>query len=510
MKTPFDNQIPSQKILPIVLFAITILILAFAFQGLRGIWQPDEGYYVGAAVTMLKNNNLLIPKISNEIFLEKPPMLYWQIIAGIKLLGRNEFACRFFNAACFALTAILTGLLANNIFKNKFNAYLAAFIYATMAVPFTASNFITPDTSLVLWTTLATLFFYKSLNSKQNTSNLFKILMCAVLGLGFLAKGPAVLVPCTGMFVYLILTKQLKKFFFTPSMLLGIVLFMAVGLSWYFYVSLKIPGSAAYFFDNQIWGRLVSGKYRRNPGLLRAFIYLPVLLFGTLPWLIIRPEYIKKILKKNWWKNLPQQPGKLFLTTMLLMPLLILSLASSKLPLYCLPLFPILAVVASYLWMDKISPLLQNVKTKLPVKSVVLILSWILILLVSRFVLANFYYEEKDTHALWAEISPYIPNEKYEIVTLDRRADGLLFYGAMEVENVTHKDNPYPTFSMPETVESEITKIIQDNHIYLFIVEGENRFNKTFELLKTHFSNIKTVGLKYEKWLIIIDPRKPS
>ena len=152
--------------------------------------------------------------------------------------------------------------------------------------------------------------------------------------------------------------------------------------------------------------------------------------------------------------------------------------------------------------------LLQNVKTKPPAKSAALILSWILILLVSRFVLANFFYAEKDARALWAEISSYIPKEKYEIVTLDRRADGLLFYGAVQYENVTRKDNPYPTFSIPKTLDSKIAEITRGNQIYLFIIQKQNKFESTLELLKTHFGNIKTVTLKHKKWLIIIDPKK--
>jgi 4-amino-4-deoxy-L-arabinose transferase-like glycosyltransferase len=520
MKTPFDNQVAPGRdsakkfTMLTVLVGVAILVLAFVFQGSRGIWQPDEGYYVGTAVTMIKNGDFLIPRIGQEIFLEKPPLLYWGIIAGVDLFGKSEFACRFFTALCFALTAVLTGLLAHDMFKSTLNGIIACFIYATMTIPFVAANFITPDTSLVLWTTLSILFFFKSLYAGRSGSNLFKMLMYIALGFGFLTKGPAVLIPCVGMFVYLILTKQFKKFFLTPWTILGVLLFVTVGLSWYVYVSLKIPGSAAYFFDNQIWGRLVTGKYRRNPGITKILIYVPVLLFGSLPWITIwleRKKYFKTtVMNKVWWKNLLQYPEKLFLVIMFFVPLLIISLASSRLAFYSLPLFPILAVATSRLWTNKIPPFMQDIKIKTFARQVIPALCWSLLLLFSRFALAHFYNTEKDARALWTEISPYIPNIRYQIATLDQRADGLLFYGAMEVENVTRKDNPYPTFSMPETVESEIAEIIQDNHIYIFIIEGENRFNKTFELLKTHFSNIKTVGLKYERWLIIIDPRKPS
>ena len=509
MKMPSNRQITIS-----VLIAAAVLVLALAFQGSRGIWQPDEGYYVGTAVTMMKNQNYLIPKLGEELFLEKPPMLYWGIIAGIKTFGQTELACRLFNAVCFALTAALTGLLSFSLFGKKLIAALCAFIYATMAVPFTAANFVTPDTSLTLWTTASILCFWKSLNTDLQHRNLFKMLLYISLGFGFLTKGPAVLIPCTGMFAYLLLTGQTKKFFSTLWTLPGTLLFIIIGLSWYFYVSAKVPGAAAYFFDNQIWGRLVTEKYQRNPEPLKAFIYIPILLFGSLPWSAIWLEKMEQlkttILSPNWWKNLPQHPRKLFLLTVFFVPLLVLSLASSRLALYSLPLFPILAIAASSPWTNKIQPLLQDVKIKAFVKPVVLISLWILLLLFSRLALAHLHNSEKDTRALWAEIKPYIPNEKYEIVTLDRRADGLLFYGAQEVENVTRKDDPYPTFSMPEKFETELARISSDNYTHLFIIDSKRELDIVLNILKKHNIEIRIIDLEHEKWMLIVNPEKPS
>jgi 4-amino-4-deoxy-L-arabinose transferase-like glycosyltransferase len=509
MKTLSDRQITI-----VVLIVAAVLVLASAFQGSRGIWQPDEGYYVGTAVTMIKNGNLLIPKLGEELFLEKPPMLYWGIIAGIKTFGQTELACRLFNAACFALTAALTSLLYFSLFGKKLNAFVCALIYATMAVPFTAANFVTPDTPLTLWTTASILCFWKSLNTDSQYRNFFKMLLYISLGLGFLTKGPAVFVPCAGMFVYLLLTGQTKKFFFTIRTLPGILLFIIIGLGWYFYVSAKVPGAAAYFFDNQIWGRLVTEKYQRNPEPLKAFIYIPVLLLGSFPWSAIwleKTEQLKTtILSPNWWKNLPQHPRKLFLLTVFFIPLLVFSLASSRLPLYSLPLFPILAVVASSLLTNKTQLLLQNIKIKAFVKPVVLITLWILLLLFSRLALAHLHNSEKDARSLWIELKPYIPKGKYEIVTLDRRADGLLFYGAQEVENVTRKDDPYPTFSMPEKFETELATISRDNYIHLFIIDSKRELEIVLNVLKKHNIEMPTIKLEHEKWLLIVNPEKIS
>ena len=97
----------------IVSLLACLLILAFSFQGSRGIWQPDEGYYTGTTVTMLAKDSFFVPYLGeHEIFLDKPPMIYWGIIAGIKLFGHNEFAVRFFHGLCFALTSLAVGSLA--------------------------------------------------------------------------------------------------------------------------------------------------------------------------------------------------------------------------------------------------------------------------------------------------------------------------------------------------------------------------------------------------------------
>ena len=142
---------------------VLLLCLSFLFQGTRAIWQPDEGYYVGTAVTMLAKNSISIPYLGeDEIFLDKPPLIYWGIIGGIKLFGHNEFAVRFFHGLSFSLTAVMVGLLAHSIFGNVKIAFLSSLIYATMVVPFIAANFVTPDALLTLWTTTAAFSFWQS------------------------------------------------------------------------------------------------------------------------------------------------------------------------------------------------------------------------------------------------------------------------------------------------------------------------------------------------------------
>jgi len=296
-----------------LLLAVCLIILAFSFQGSRGIWQPDEGYYTGTAVTMLKKDTLLIPYLGEEeIFLDKPPMIYWGIIAGLKLFGHSEFAARFFHGLCFALTSLIVGSLSYSMFKDKWLALLSSLIYATMVIPFIAANFVTPDTILTLWTTLSALCFWKSVKSHGKIQIGWQMALCGAVGLGVLAKGPAVLIPCGGMFVFLLVRQEILRYFLSPWSLLGFLIFMVTGLSWYIWVGFKVPGAISYFIDNQILGRLITEKYDRNPGLTGALIYIPVLAFGSLPWSAIwleKRSLVKSALFNNqWWKELSKKP----------------------------------------------------------------------------------------------------------------------------------------------------------------------------------------------------------
>jgi len=504
----------------IVGFLIVLLsVLGFSFLGKRGVWEPDEGYYIGAAANMLGKGTYLVPHLGEEgedIFLEKPPMIYWGIMAGLKIFGHNEFGARAFNAFCYILTCLAVGLLGFCVFGRKTDGIASAFIYATMIIPFIASGFVTPDTPLTLWTTLAAVGFWNSVKPDGRLAAAWKIILCLAVGAGFLAKGPAAFIPCAGMLCFLMVTRRTGRYLFSPWMFAGLAVFCIVGLSWYIYVSIKIAGAAGYFFDNQIWGRLFSEKYDRNPGMEGALIYLPVIILGSLPWSAIwwekRNLVRSTFFGKKWWANLLSSPRLLFLVCLFFVPLCILCLASSKLGLYALPLFPVLAVATGRLWGQKMSSVLHQGMTgniRIFTRPAVLISLWIFVLLGVKLGVAH-YPTDRDARALWKEISDYLPAEGYEIVTVDEQANGLLFYGAREVENVTRSNKPYPTFAVPGNITAEIDSIVKEKENLIFLVEGDYRISETEKRLEQAGITFEKVALKNEKALLICLAQRPK
>jgi 4-amino-4-deoxy-L-arabinose transferase len=359
------------------------------------------------------------------------------------------------------------------------------------------------------------LAFWRSLRPDAKYPNLWKMILCLAVGLGFLTKGPAALIPCGAMFIFLLVSGGLFRYFWTPWAGAGLILFLMTGLSWYGYISLKLPGAAAYFFDSMIWGRLISDKYQRNPGLGGSLIYLPILLLGTLPWSVlwyVPRKGFRRYFSVAAWKELSKNPARLLLACWIVIPLIILCLASSKLGLYALPIFPALALATAKLLPETISSDdtddTEEWFSRVAIKRVSFVLLWVVLLLASRLILAA-VPSANDCRALWKELKPYLPKGDYEIVAVDERVDGLTFYGAMEVENVTRCANPYPTYTSMETGEAESEDMLVDKYTHLFIIQGQKHLPVLEKSLSKPNWSIRRVGLRYDRWLLICRPLTP-
>jgi 4-amino-4-deoxy-L-arabinose transferase-like glycosyltransferase len=85
-----------------------LVLMAFAFQGTRGLWEPDEGRYTATGINMLKSGDWLVPTVDGERpHLTKPPITYWAIAASVGALGYNEWAARLPGALAFVGTGLL-------------------------------------------------------------------------------------------------------------------------------------------------------------------------------------------------------------------------------------------------------------------------------------------------------------------------------------------------------------------------------------------------------------------
>jgi len=322
------------------------LFLALAFQGVRGLYSPDEGRYTDVALVMLDSGDWVHPMLHHEVpHWSKPPLTYWSIAASVRAFGRNEFAARLPSALAFALTLLLAVPLGRRFVPRQ--PWLPAVVYASFAFPVLAANLVTTDTLLALWETLGVLAFTQLWWAIDNRAAArARLLLGVALGLAFLTKGPPGLLPFAGCVVFALWSEGLAglRRCVGWSTLLALLL---VGGSWYALVVVQEHDVLRYFLVEEVVNRVASDKMHRNAEWYGAFkVYLPTLLLGTLPWL--------PVLLRGAWRHrrdalaqLRGDAGLRLLACWLLLPLAVFMLARSRLPLYVLPLFMPLALLAA-------------------------------------------------------------------------------------------------------------------------------------------------------------------
>lgn len=414
-----------------------ILVLALAFQGTRGIWEPDEGRNVNIALGMLKSGDWLLPRLNGAPYLDKPPLHFWTVAAGMGLLGAGEWGARLLHGLLFAATAGLVGALGCRLWDRP-TGRLGALVYATSLLPFIAGNVLTPDTPLAASAAALAYAYWRAETSAGRERSVWWLLAGLAAGLGLLAKGPALLVLLPPFAVHLVIRRRLGAALRSPGLWVGAVLALGLALSWYLPVALGHSGAGAYFLDNQVTGRLATSTYRRNPGWQGALeVYLPVLLLGTLPWSGWWVVSGRRLASGLDWRRIVGSPFGLLLLWATL-PLVVYLLASSRLPFYLLPIFAPLALATA----RGIQRSAQDRRSRLPAGLAL----WCLVLLALKG-WAGFTELGRDSRRVAGRIAAEAPHRPYELMVVDVHANGLALYGFGALRWVTLAPDPYPLFS---------------------------------------------------------------
>jgi 4-amino-4-deoxy-L-arabinose transferase len=323
------------------------LALGFGWLGSRGLGEPDETRYALVAHEMRESGEWLVPTLHQAPHVSKPPLTYWLVAAGQAVLGPSAWGSRLFLGAAFALTTLLVARFGQDLWGDPRGRW-AGIVYATTLCPFVAASLVTTDTLLVLWETLALFAFWRSWrDTDPGAASRWRIAAWAGLGVAFATKGPPGLLPLLPVLVFRWLAPRGES---PPRVLsgVGIAVFALIGLPWYAVAVAAYPGLADHFLGHEVYRRAVLGVERRHSAWWHPLIiYGPVLTVGALPWLglaLAAPRRLLELARRVRWRGSPR--ARLLLPWAVL-PVILFSLASSRLYLYVLPVFPALALACT-------------------------------------------------------------------------------------------------------------------------------------------------------------------
>lgn len=409
------------------------LILAFAFLGLRGIWDPDEGRYTNVALTMLDSGNWLEPMRNEDTgHWTKPPLTYWLIAASVATFGQTPWAARLPVALAYLACIGLVGACARHLTPST--SRWPPLVYATMLLPAFAAQLITTDFLLSAFQLLAMTGFivHRFPDGQGRCHPAGLLLMYIGFGLAFLTKGPPGLVT-----VPVLLLVAWRCPHPLPRArgwhLMGLVVLLGLALPWYGLVAVRHTGLWEYFLGAELVDRVASDRFGRNGqwyGWLA--VYVPTLLLGTAPWTLGLLRWtggLPSTLRSAFGKapSTPPNAAALLLALWVLVPLLIFCLSRSRLPLYVLPLFAPIALAVVSGWPVRRWPSLSWLGV------------WIGLILAVRFAAA--YFPTHKDASVWATaLKQRVDGPIREVIFVEDMARyGLHLHLDVEIERVARE-----------------------------------------------------------------------
>ena len=309
--------------------------------------DPDEGLHASISQEMAESGDFVVPRIQGEPFRDKPILYFAAQALSLQTFGMNEAAVRLPGLLFALLGVATTALLAVRMFDRS-TGLLTALVSLTFVVPFALAQAAAHDVALVPWTNLLLLCWWEADRCDSLRKRLLLTLAAALfVTLALLTKGLiGVAVVSVGYVGFVLLSKQIAWPLlarFATCLLLG----SALASPWFLAMEQAAPGYLWYYFIERHFSGFVS-KTQQHGGA-PWYYYLPVLLGGTMPWILyLGPGLWQTWLDRRQGQHKKEALAVLFALCWLVGGLLFLSAAGSKLITYALPIFPAIAILAGH------------------------------------------------------------------------------------------------------------------------------------------------------------------
>ncbi|MHB8881381.1 MAG: ArnT family glycosyltransferase [Thermodesulfovibrionales bacterium] len=336
-----------------VCFALVAALAAFnLFWSLDSVpandW--DEARHGVTAYEMLKNKSWVVPTYAErpDYWNLKPPFGHWMTAVALKAFGDTNFSLRFFSALLSWLTVILTMLIAGRI-SGKATALLSGLVLATLYGFVLVHSGRTGDYDAA-FTFFAVLTFYLVIRGSDRP--LFFCLAGLPAALAFLTKSFSVIAVLAVIGLFVLLARKRS----------GLLLRHYLGFACLFLLPLLAWGIARYhydgllFFKAMVWYDLIRRSSQGVEGHAGNYLFYITTFFQGAAWWVYSSGGLLLLLlipQKAPAKDLPKINAHtayplLLLVIWLILPMVLFSVAKTKLPWYINLVYPAAAVFCAF------------------------------------------------------------------------------------------------------------------------------------------------------------------
>ena len=340
-----DKNTSFYLFISVIVIVIFRLILAAAIP----LLDKTESRYGEIARMMYETKNWVVLQIDYGIpFWAKPPLSTWLSALSFETFGVSEMSVRFPSFLLAIVLLIIIGKLAK---KEGISFYLSAFILLTMPEFLIHTGVVSTDSALAFSIALIMISFWKAMQYEKYS--FWNYLFFIAVGLGFLAKGPIILVlTVPPIFLWILLQKvPLKTIYLKLPWFTGILITAVISIPWYILAEQRSPGFLDYFIVGEHFNRfLVPGwkgdLYGSGHSQPLGMIWVFLLAFAF-PWIQI---VLYKIWKER--KSIFKDKYVSYLIFWLFWTPLFFTISKNILHTYILPVTIPIALLMVHWWKD--------------------------------------------------------------------------------------------------------------------------------------------------------------
>jgi 4-amino-4-deoxy-L-arabinose transferase-like glycosyltransferase len=350
-----------------LLLFFSIAVFYFWGLGLFPLVGPDEPRYAEVAREMFARHDWITPTLGGLPWFEKPPLLYWLMIAGYRVFGVGEYAARVGPAICGLLTALFVYWIGKTVEntgasikategeeqrRDDLGRYSALVWLSSLgAIVFSRGASFDIVVTMTVTGALACFFVWRLHYGIPNDGagiaapRLWLLVgFYFFIGLSLLAKGLiGIVIPGGVIALYYLFKREWPHRKFLQSLSWGIPLAVAVFAVWF---GPMLARHGWKFFDQFIvqhhFARFITNKYHHPAPF---YFYLVVLVALALPWTIFMGAGFFSSRRWHWRGRMPVDRLRVFAFCWIVVPLVFFSISESKLTAYILPALPAVALL---------------------------------------------------------------------------------------------------------------------------------------------------------------------
>ncbi len=287
---------------------------------------------------MIRSGDWIVPHYNGEIYIDKPPLLFWLIAIPSTLFGSvTPLTARLPSFFSAWVGVVVTCLWARKVYGTLRSGLISGGVLLSAYQYFFQARLAKTDILLCVFILLSLYFFYLGRRESSWRRLLFHGLSFGFMGLGNLTKGPFGMVPLFVIAVLLLKEKEMKRLV-SREFLVGYLILALISLPWVFLFIHRVGLEQAITLMKE--NKILS---RQAP----VYFYFLEIWGQFLPWSLLFPLmgfYVWRERERVWHSD-----ESLFLiwVTLLFVLLTLIKVRASR---YLLPVLPPLALIFGGMW----------------------------------------------------------------------------------------------------------------------------------------------------------------